>query len=102
MRSQHTDLMDRLIRPDGGLTIAEANEIVNDVYNSRRLIDTKDRFHNTFFYEICPLLLIAEYVGNEATRIAFMGADSLFDGQIFLGDNGGIQRVELMAGDRFR
>ena len=89
--------MDRLIRPDRGLTIAEAKKIVDDVYNGRRLIDTQDRFHNTFFYEICPLLLIAEHVGNNETRIGFMGAKSRFDGLLLLGKKGKKQKVELTA-----
>lgn len=96
MPSQHTDLKDRLLKPNKTFTIVEAEEIVNHVYD-HCYIDTEDRFHNIFFYEICPLLLIAKHIGGKATRIAFVGADSRFDGLIFLGNEQKAQKIELTA-----
>lgn len=95
MPNEWTDLKNKLLEPGREFTIAEAKEIVNCVYK-HYCIDTQDRFHNAFFHEICPLLLIAEHVGGEATRIVFLGANSCLDGLLFL-ENGRKQKVELTA-----
>lgn len=95
MPNECTDQKDELRKPGREFIIAEAKAIVNHIYD-HCCIDTQDRFHNTFFHEICPLLLIAEHVGGEATRVVFLGANSCLDGLLFL-ENGRKQKVELTA-----
>ena len=96
MSTHHIDLKKRLLRPGHEFTIEEAREIVNDLYE-HYCIDTRDRFHNRFFHEICPLLLIAEHVANSMTRVVFTVDDVRFDGKIILGDERRIQKVEMTA-----
>ena len=69
---------------------------MNRIHDAFR-IDTDDRFHNTFFYEICPLLVIAEHVADENALISFTGTQSQFDGLIVFGDPRRAQRIELTA-----
>lgn len=96
MPSQQTDLRNELLKPDREFTITEARRVVNPIYGDNdNPIDTQDRFHNPFFHEICPLLSIAEHVGDEATRIVFTGPASRFDGLIILGDGRERQKVEM-------
>ena len=95
MPNECTHQRNELLNPGREFTIAEARAIVNHIWKYC-CIDTQDRFHNTFFHEICPLLLIAEHVGGEATRIVFSGTKSDFDGLLLLG-NGQKQKVELTA-----
>lgn len=96
MLSQHTSLKDKLLQHGNEFTVAGAKEIVNELYDHYR-IDTKDPFHNFFFYEMCPLVLIAEHVDSKKARLVFMGALSRFDGLIILGDERKTQKVELTA-----
>jgi hypothetical protein len=95
MPNECTSQKDELLNYDRKFTIAEAKGIVDYIYY-RCCIDTQDRFHNIFFHEICPLLLIAEHVGGEATRIVFLGANARFDGLLLL-ERGSKQKVELTA-----
>jgi hypothetical protein len=95
MPNECTHQKNELRKPCRKFTIAEANTIVNHIWD-HCCIDTQDRFHNTFFHEICPLLLIAEHIGGEATRIVFSGTKLRFDGLLLL-ENGRRQKVELTA-----
>ena len=90
-----TDMKDKLIKPGIMFTISEAIRIVNHIYN-HCCIDPKDRFHNTFFHEICPILSIAEHVDSGDTRMVFTGADAQFDGLLHL-KPGGQQKVEMTS-----
>lgn len=84
--------------PGREFSISEAREIVIRIYDDDdNPIDTRSRFHNTFFYEICPLLMISEHPGIETTGIVFTGADARFDGLLLLGDERKAQKVELTA-----
>lgn len=96
MVAQHIDLKQRLLRPGHEFTIKEARDLVNYLYE-HYCIDTQDRFHNAFFNEICPLLLIAEQVGDEMTRVVFTGENARFDGAIILGDERKTQKIEMTA-----
>ena len=96
MLAQHIHLKQRLLKPGHEFTIEEAREVVNHLYE-HYLIDTKDRFHNLFFHEICPLLLIAERMGNEMTRIVFTVGNAHFDGAIILGEERKTHKVEMTA-----
>lgn len=96
MSAHHIDLKKRLLRPGHEFTIEEAREIVNDLYE-HYCIDTEDRFHNRFFHEICPLLLIAEHAADSMTRVVFTVEDTRFDGAIILGDERRTQKVEMTA-----
>jgi hypothetical protein len=96
MLAQHLHLKQRLLRPGHEFTIEEAREVVNHLYEYY-CIDTQDRFPNLFFHEICPLLLIAEHVANELTRIVFTVENARFDGAIILGDERRTQKVEMTA-----
>ena len=96
MSNRYTLLKAELLRPNRNFTISEAGDIVNEI-NELRLIDTKERFHNTFFHEICPLLLIAAHVGDKATTIRFTGSDSRFDGLIFRGGENCGQIIEMTS-----
>lgn len=95
MLDQHTRLK-RLLQSGQELNIEEAREVVNHLYEHCR-IDTRDRFHNVFFHEVCPLLLIAEHVGDSMTRIVFTGGDTRFDGIIILEEYCTVQKVEFTA-----
>jgi hypothetical protein len=95
MSNECTGQSSELFNPGREFTIAEAKAIVSHVYDNCR-IDTEDRFHNTFFHEICPLLLIAEHMGGEAARIVFVGSNLRFDG-LLLFNEGREQKVELTA-----
>jgi hypothetical protein len=95
MLNECADLKNALLSPGKEFTTAQAKDIVNDICDHCQ-IDTNDRFHNTFFHEICPLLLIAEHVGGEETSMIFSGASSRFDGLIFFNKRRR-QKVELTA-----
>lgn len=95
MPNECTGQKNELLQPGRKFTTSEARALVNHIYD-HCCIDTQDRFHNTFFHEICPLLLIAENVGGDATRVVFSGADSGFDGLLLL-ENGRKQKIELTA-----
>jgi hypothetical protein len=98
MQSPHTFLGNELLKRNSEFTIAEAKENVNHVLSDhKKTIDTQDRFHNTFFHEICPLLLIAEHIMDEVTRIVFMGDNSRFDGLLLLGEARSKQKIEMTA-----
>lgn len=92
---EYIDQQNCLLTPGREFTVAEAEAIVNYIHDNC-CIDTENRFHNIFFYEICPLLLIAEHVGGEAVRVVFPGANSRFDG-LLLFNKGRKQKVELTA-----
>jgi hypothetical protein len=96
MLAQHIHLKQKLLRPGQEFTIEEAREVVDDLYE-HCCIDVQDRFHNLFFHEICPLLLIAEQVADEMTRIVFTVENAQFDGAIILGDERRTQKVEMTA-----
>jgi hypothetical protein len=96
MLLHHARLKQRLRDPGHEFTIEEAREAVNQLYEHGR-IDTRDVFHNTFFYEICPLFLIAEHVANRRTKIVFTGKNRRYDGEIIFGDQQRRQKVELTA-----
>lgn len=96
MSAQHIHLQQRLLTPGHEFTIEEAREVVNRLYE-HYCIDTEDRFHNLFFHEICPLLLIAEHVANEMTRIVFAVENARHDGQLIFGDERRTQKVEMTA-----
>jgi hypothetical protein len=99
MSSRLPQLKQKLLTPGKKFSIAAAKEIINEIIRCSREepIDTRDRFHNIFFHEICPLLVIAEHVGNSESRIAFMGASAKFDGLIIIGREQLRQKVELTA-----
>jgi hypothetical protein len=78
-------------------SIHEAKNIVEKVFEKKLVIDPNDRFHNYFFHEIRPLVIIAEHVGDEETHITFTGNNDDIDGNIRFGDTGEIQAVELTA-----
>lgn len=88
--------MKTLLAPERKLAIVEAREIVDDI-RDRVCIDWRDPFHKVFFYEICPLLVIAQSLGPEATHIVFMGPNVHFDGLIFLAGAREGQKVEMTA-----
>lgn len=95
MANECTGPKNELLECDREFTIAEAKTIVGYIYDAC-CIHTEDMFHNTFFHEICPLMSIAEHVGDEATRIVFLGRNARFDGLLLI--NGGQkQKVELTA-----
>ncbi len=48
-------------------SITEANALVNIVYEKSVKINTTDRFHGRFFYEIMPLVAIATNWSNLST-----------------------------------
>ncbi len=96
MPNQLTRLKTELLKPGRKFTIPEARKIVNEIHD-HCLIDTNDRFHNPFFHEICPLLLIAEHVSDRTTSIRFTGTNTRFNGLIFLGDEKCGQIVEMTA-----
>ena len=79
------DLRNKLLTENRVFSIGEANKVVNTIYNEC-VIATSDRFHGPFFYEICPLLTIANKLGDEVSSIQFTGAHSGFDGLLFVGD----------------
>ena len=76
--------------------IAEARRLIDGIYDNRE-IDTVEPFHNFFFYEVCPLLAIAEQLTNKPVSIMFMGSDSRFDGLLYLGPERTEQRVEMVS-----
>jgi hypothetical protein len=88
--------MDNPFKSSIEFKIADAKEHVDQIWRTRK-IDIKDRFYNRFFHEICPLLSIAECVGDEETRVIFAGSESRFDGMILLGQEQKRQKVELSA-----
>jgi Transposase, Mutator family len=92
----HAHLRQRLLTPGEEFTLEEAAQVVNHLYE-HNCIDTQHRFHNLFFHEICPLLLIAERVGDKTTRIIFAVENDRFDGVIILGDARRTQQVEMTA-----
>ena len=95
MANECTDQRNELLKAGREFTIAEAKTIVDYLYDTF-CIPTQDRFHNTFFHEICPLMSIAEHLGDEATRIVFLGEIAGFDGLLLLNE-GRKQKVELTA-----
>jgi hypothetical protein len=95
MLLHHARLKQRLRDPGREFTIEEAREAANQLYEHGR-IDIRDPFHKTFFEEIFPLFLIAEYVANKMTKVAFKGKDHPYDGEIIFGDQQP-QKVELTA-----
>ena len=95
MSNECIDQQNYLLKAGREFTVAEAKTIVNSIYDNC-CIDTESRFHNSFFHEICPLLLIAEHIADEAVRIVFSEANSRFDGLILFNE-GRKQRVELTA-----
>ena len=90
------EIEQRLRDPGHEFTIEELTEAVNQLYEHGR-IETRDDFHNTFFYEILPLFLIAEHVANGMAKIVFKGKDHPYDGEIIFGDPQQRQKVELTA-----
>lgn len=89
------DLKNELLAKNKIFSIGEANSVVNSICNEC-VIDTLDRFHGSFFYEIRPLLTIANKLGDEVSSIQFTGAQSGFDGLLF-GRNKEKQKVEMTA-----
>ncbi len=96
MPNRCTELINNLSARQRNFTFEEASALIEEIYNDCT-IDTVDRFHNVFFYEMCPLLSVANKVGGQNTRIVFTGADARFDGMIYLGMPQKVQRVEMTA-----
>lgn len=94
MTHRFHELMKKLSEPSRRFTLSEAEDIVDEIY-SAHCIDTQDRFHNTFFHEICPLLTIAKHVNGAATEFAFTGDTSDIDGVVFQEAMEEPQKVEL-------
>jgi hypothetical protein len=71
----------------------EFRRLVDFLYSNAR-IEATDRFHGTFFYEICPLLTLAERFPS-ASAIQFSGSTSRCDGVLFFEEKDTPQNVEL-------
>ena len=75
-------------------SVKESKIIIDTAFSNRICIDTHHRFHNIFFYEICPLLKVAEHVCG--THLHHIGENDRIDGTIIL-KNGRKQFVEITS-----
>lgn len=96
MSDQLTKLKAQLLSGSWVCTISEAAKYSDKVLGFRN-IDTRERFHNRFFHEFCPLLAIAVHTGNTNTRIAFTASNTGIDGHILFGPDQRQQDIELTA-----
>ncbi len=78
------------------MLVGQMRIVVNDI-EANYQIDTTDRNHNIFFYEICPLLAVAEHTIAYAVKVVGQGGGSRYDGLILSEANGKWQRVECTA-----
>ena len=90
-----TDLLFDLLRSGVIRLLPDIQRQVDIVY-SNCVIAPAGRDHNRFFHELCPLVTIAGYVGDEDTRIVLSPHGARFDGCIIFSD-GRKQNVELTA-----
>jgi len=98
--SQNARLRKELLNPNKRFAISQAEKIVDQLRDPSQKddrINFGDRFHNTFFYEICPLLSICKHIGNEESRIAFTGHTERFDGLIFLSGKPEPRKIEMVC-----
>ena len=72
----------------------EAQRLAEDVLG-HCCIDTADRRHNQFFYEICPVILIAGQLGDAGSELRFCGKNSRFDAEYR--NQTSVTKVEMVA-----
>ncbi|MCW9035841.1 MAG: hypothetical protein OQJ97_16595, partial [Rhodospirillales bacterium] len=77
------------------LPILLVDRIVNHAFKTKIVIDTNDRFHSIFFYEICPILEIAKLIGDDEASVIFNGPSAPIDCSLRYGDSKIIQNLEL-------
>lgn len=90
------EMRDQLLESGKQWDPLEVGRLVDKCYNEH-LIATTDRFHNEFFYEICPLVEVARHLGADVTGIVFTGRRERFDGMILLDGRPEAQIVEVTA-----
>jgi hypothetical protein len=93
--SEMHDFWRELLQPGSIMPLSRAQELVNHIYKEH-VIDTRLPFHKRFFHEICPLVTIASYIGDEAIGVVVSPRSNRYDGLIVLSD-GRHQIVELTA-----
>lgn len=96
LTAETKSLIRELQTPGRRFAVAEAKELIDDIFDNH-MIDTEDRFHSWFFYEICPLVTIADSIKNEVLELAFTGTEEDFDGILYLRRGGQIQMIEVSA-----
>lgn len=81
---------------DRKFTVLEAIAFINQIDELRVEIDTQCRFHGSYFYEIVPLITIANSLKNQISSIQFVADSERFDG-VFWMVNGNAQKIEMTA-----
>lgn len=95
MSSKREQLLE-IINSGSAIPVCDLSRLVDDIWK-HDVIDTKDRFHNLFFYELCPILKIVnqEHLIDQITAIKIIGMKSRIDGILIM--NGIEQGIEITA-----
>lgn len=86
-------LIEALLSEGRKFSLPEAQEITNNVLEG--IVDTNHRLHHSFFYEIRPLIKIAQHIHNMGVAdIQFCSKHKEYDGKICFND-GIVKKVEF-------
>ncbi|PCI55912.1 MAG: hypothetical protein COB36_03700 [Alphaproteobacteria bacterium] len=77
------DLIEDMLNRSSGLGLEEAKESVESVLKG--VVEYGHRLHHPFFYEIRPLVIIAEYLQKPNVRLKFCSQHEQYDGEIIFG-----------------
>ncbi len=87
------DLIKILLSEGGNLPLPKVREITNDIL--KETVDPNHRLHHPFFYEILPLIKIAECIqGEGVVNVQFCSQYEEYDGEMIF-KNGNTKKVEF-------